>query len=199
MTVSDDEPPRRSLFAERGSPMSQRELDRVNRTLAYDEAIEAFARGRHEGKGMVWVLTERRMLLVGTSWQGSTTVLPLEALRGLEAEEGVHGITLRLATDRGTHAVVAVDAGLADRLLAVVRTRGLAPVSWVSASARRPAAPPAVASRPDTPVAVAADVAARTALAERLVAALREADELRRRGALTDAEFARLKERILSS
>lgn len=196
----------RSWWAEGDHPLDARERERIGRALVAGEDPGCFARGRLDGRTLLWVATASRLVEVGMGWFGRTAAVPLSAIEGIEVEEGAHGWTVRLAVSGGRRTLIAVSPALGRPFLARLeeatgRTisflpsrRAQASRLFVSRMGVEPA--PAVAGRPPLREAAPA-VADHTAVA--LTAALRDAADLHQRGALTDEEFAALKRRLLGS
>lgn len=206
-----------SLWAEGGHPLEARERERIDQVLAPGEAIVHFVRGRTDGKRTVWAATDRRIVVVGMTWRRRVVDVPYEAIRDMESQEGGHGTTMRLFTTGANHALVAVFPALAEAFAAHVGdrigvtprfierprkpeqaggglvSRGVAVTSLSGAAAAEASAGavPLTLVRPTPPGTVPAPGGAD------LVAALREAADLHRAGALTDEEFRALKSRLL--
>jgi hypothetical protein len=194
----------RSWWAEGDHPLDPRERERVGRALEAGEDPGCFARGRLDGRTLLWVATARRLVEIGMGWFGRTVAVPLTAIEGIEAEEGAHGWTIRVAVPGGRRTLIAVSPSLGRPFLARLEEATGRTVSFLPS--RRARAGRLFVSRmgvdpsPQTAsLAPARDpapaVADHTAVA--LTAALRDAADLHQRGALSDEEFAALKRRLL--
>jgi hypothetical protein len=193
----------RSWFAAGDHPLERRERERLQKSLEGDEAITQFVRGRSEGRPAVWAATERRLVFCSLGWFGRSSVLPYDRVAAHQVEEGAHGWTIRLDSANGREALVAVaptlgrsfvtllESKTGKRLTFLASRRATSSRLFVSHRGARklPAVPDAP---PIMPPAAPAD---HTAVG--LTAALREAAELHRIGALSDDEFTALKRRLL--
>lgn len=127
----------RSFWAEGSHGLEEREVARFRGRLSEGEDVVRFVRGRSDGKRAVWVATHRRILLVGTTWFGRTHEEAYEAIRDVEAQEGAHGITVRMTTASRRHALVAVDPVLAEPFTAHLDERTGATTRFIQ-SLRQP-------------------------------------------------------------
>jgi hypothetical protein len=193
----------RSWFAAGDHPLERRERERLQQSLQAGETITQFVRGRAEGRPAVWAATDQRLVFCGLGWFGRASALTYDRVAAHQVEEGAHGWTIRLDSANGREALVAVAPSLGRGFVALLEAKTGKPVTFLAS--RRAGTSrlfvshqgaPAQHEPPDRaatmPPAAPAD---HTAVG--LTAALREAAELHRSGALSDDEFTALKRRLL--
>jgi hypothetical protein len=193
----------RSWWAEGDHPLDGRELERVRAALAPGEAVALFARGRLDGRSLVWAVTAERLVEVRMGWFGRHEALPLASVTAIEVEEGAHGWTIRVAAAGGRRTLIAVAPSLGRPLVRRLEEVSGSAVSFM-ASRRAGTTRLFVSHMRGAPASVPAPTGPSEATrapsdhtAASLTAALREAAELHRSGALSDEEFAAVKRRLL--
>jgi hypothetical protein len=175
------------------APLSPAEEALVRRSLAPDETLERYLRGRGDRVGWVlWALTPQRLLCVTVNGKKPPRAHVHGAVVGVEAIKGKWGATLHVHTNDTREVIFAADLALSDEFVAALVNHS-----------PKVAAPPKLAP-PEPPPPERKPVSMPTrgqprpdAESPRLVEALREAAALREKGLLTDEEFATLKRRLL--
>jgi hypothetical protein len=195
----------RSWFSAGDHPLEPRERDRVQRVLETGEAIAHFVRGRSDGRPGVWAATDRRIVCCTLGWFGSSAALAYASVAAHQVEEGAHGWTIRLDSSSGREALVAVAPSLGRSFVEHLESVTGKAVTFIPS--RRTATPRLFVARHGTtgvgglpapePLRMPPHPAPADHTAVALTAALREAAELHRNGALTDDEYAALKRRLL--
>jgi hypothetical protein len=181
------------------APLSPAEEALVQRSLAPEETLERYLRGRGERVGwMLWALTPQRLLCVTVNGKRPLRAHVHGAVVGVEAIRGKWGATLHVHTGTTREVIFAADLALSDDFVEAL-------VNYtpnVTAPPKlAPPEPPPPERRPASLTASAAAAGQLRSDAEsvRLVEALREAASLREKGLLTDEEYAALKRRLLGT
>ncbi|HEX5817564.1 MAG TPA: SHOCT domain-containing protein [Gemmatimonadales bacterium] len=193
----------RSWFAAGDHPLERRERERLQKSLEGGEEITQYVRGRSEGRPAVWAATERRLVFCSLGWFGRTSVLPYDRVAAHQVEEGAHGWTIRLDSASGREALVAVAPSLGRGFVTLLESKTGKPVTFLasrrSTTSRLFVSHHGAPAPHETPTRAVAPPPAAPAdhTAVGLTAALREAAELHRSGALSDDEFTALKRRLL--
>jgi hypothetical protein len=175
------------------APLSPAEEALLRRSLAPDETLERYLRGRGERVGwMLWALTPQRLLCVTVNGKKPPRAHVHGAVVGVEAIKGKWGATLHVHTNDAREVIFAADLALSDEFVAAL----------VNCSPKVAAPPKLAPPEPPPPERIPVSMPTRgqprpDAESPRLVEALREAAALREKGLLTDEEFATLKRRLL--
>lgn len=186
----------RSLNLSECEALTDAEVAAVRLETQPGEQVQAYLRGWLTGEGStLWLVTSQRVLLVNLTARERTHRLAFSEIESLDHESGRYGTVVRLRAGGRAWAVVG-----AHRLLVA---------GWAATLSLR--APETAI----TPLRLDADEASTLAslnLLARLqvepldatgalhrTAMLVEADHLRARGALSDAEFQRLKDQLLEA
>ena len=176
------------------APLSPAEEALVQRSLAPDETLERYLRGRGERVGwMLWALTPQRLLCVTVNGKRPPRAHVHGAVVGVEAIRGKWGATLHVHTSTTREVIFAADLALSDDFVEAF-------VNYCPNVAAPPKlAPPEPPPPERVPASLVASPPRGDAESGRLVEALREAAALREKGLLTDEEFAALKRKLLGT
>ncbi len=193
---------------ESGGPLTANELSRVRAVMQPDEHLSSFVRGRIVGGGAgLWVLTEKRVLMLKSGWNSSVITWSLSDVKRAVDERGRYGHTLALFTAGQRLSIFGAHGGLAGAFTAALARALPAGAEVVPAQAPRAAAAQTEAANAADAANVATWVAwsrlqlnptSHQGMTENLVL-LREAAILHERGMLNAAEFGALKGRLLDA
>jgi hypothetical protein len=181
------------------APLSPAEEALLQRSLAPNEIMGRFLRGRGERVGwMLWALTPERLLCLTVSGKKPPRAHFHGSVVAVEALQGKWGATVLLRTRDAREMIFAADPALTDEFVAqfVVHNPSLAaPPKLVPCEPPPPEfVPAAAAAGPSAPGEPQVETET-----GRLVAALREAAALREKGLLTEEEFAAVKRKLLGT
>jgi hypothetical protein len=186
------------------APLNPAEQGLLQRSLAADETLERYLRGRGERVGWtLWALTAKRLHCITINGKLPPRAYAHGSLVGLEAVRGKWGATVLVRTAEARELIFAADFAQSDEFLEALADYNGADV--VAPPKLTPPPPPpepvvprraAVSPAPGMGASAAPRVDGEP---ERLVESLREAAALREKGLLTDDEFAALKRRLLGT
>jgi hypothetical protein len=186
------------------APLNSAEQGLLQRSLAADETLERYLRGRGERVGWtLWALTGKRLHCITVNGKLPPRAYVHGSLVGLEAVRGKWGATVLARTSEARELIFAADFAQSDEFLEALANYNSGNVV-TPPKLTPPPPPPEPTVAPRAVVGAAPGGRASTAPRgdvepERLVDSLREAAALREKGLLTDDEFAALKRKLLGT